>query len=93
MNAWHTTTYREERHVVRPASTKDVDIAERLFLLREAQGWSQTEVAKRSGVSREAIVLTETGRTFPRLPTLRRLARAFGVSVEEFLNAGEPEKQ
>lgn len=69
---------------------REVNVGERLFLYRDATGWSQAEVAKRAGISRTSVVLTETGETRPRLPTLRRLARAFGVSVEEFLSNREP---
>jgi transcriptional regulator with XRE-family HTH domain len=69
---------------------RDVDVAERLFLYRDSAGWSQVELAKRAGISRTSVVLTESGQTAPRLPTLRRLARAFGVSVDEFLSDREP---
>ena len=69
---------------------REVDVAERLFAYRDAAGWSQSETARRAGVSRTSVVLTETGETYPRLPTLRRLARAFGVSVDEFLSEREP---
>lgn len=62
------------------------DIGERLFLWRDAAGWSQVEMAERARISRGTIVLTESGKTSPSLPTLRRIARALGVTVEEFLS-------
>jgi transcriptional regulator with XRE-family HTH domain len=65
-------------------------IGERLFLYREAVGWSQSEVARRTGLSRTTVVNTENGVTYPSMPTLRRLSRAFGVSLMEFLSDDEP---
>lgn len=60
-------------------------IGERLWELRDERGWSQKGLANLSGVSHVTIVHLETGRIGnPRMPTLRRLARAFGMTVEEF---------
>lgn len=67
------------------------EFGERLFTYRDAHGLTQEMLAKRAGVGRSAIVLTETGQTYPRLTTLRRLARAFGVSVDELLCGDLPE--
>lgn len=74
-------------------ATAGVDIAERLFLWRDAAGWTQAETARQAGISRTSVVLTETGDTSPRTPTLRRMARAFGVSVEEFLRGEIPQRE
>jgi transcriptional regulator with XRE-family HTH domain len=65
-------------------------IGERLFLYREAVGWSQSEVARRTGLSRTTVVNTENEATYPSMPTLRRLSRVFGVSLAEFLSDEEP---
>ncbi len=67
--------------------TQQVDIATRLFELREERGWSQTRTAKEAGVSQTSIVHIETGRVRPRLATLRRLAKGFGITVEELTGA------
>ncbi len=69
---------------------REQDVAERIFELREARGWSQTELAKRAGIGRGTMNMVEGGRTAPRLITLRRLARALGVPVRELLPP-EPE--
>ncbi len=78
--------------MAKPA-TADVDVGERIFLFRDAAGWSQAETARRAGISRNTVVVTETGRTSPRLPTLRRLARALGVTVDDLLGGPIPEKK
>ncbi|PLS84276.1 MAG: transcriptional regulator [Actinobacteria bacterium] len=63
--------------------TQQVDIATRLFELRTERDWSQTETARRAGVSQTTIVHVETGQVRPRMATLRRLAKAFDMTVEE----------
>ncbi|MDP9479367.1 MAG: helix-turn-helix domain-containing protein [Actinomycetota bacterium] len=64
-----------------------IDIGARLFELREERGWSQTRTAKEAGVSQTSIVHIETGQVRPRLATLRRLAKGFGITVEELTGA------
>ncbi len=54
--------------------------------LREKRGLSQTEVARRSGVTRFYVSQLESGlRKNPSLPVLKRLAKALGVPVTELL--------
>ncbi len=58
------------------------DLGERIFRLRDERGWSQTELARRAGVSRTTLSHLEAGVTrSPSSPTLRRLARALDVTV------------
>lgn len=54
--------------------------------LREAQGMTQAELAKRAKVKRPYITMLETGqRKAPSLAALRRIAKALGVPVTELL--------
>jgi transcriptional regulator with XRE-family HTH domain len=65
--------------------TEGPDIGARLFELRDDRDWTQDELAAEAGISHTTIVGIETGRIkHPRKATLRRLARAFGMSLEEF---------
>ena len=50
--------------------------------LREAQGWSQGELAERLAVSRQTVNAIETGKYDPSLPLAFRLARLFGEPIE-----------
>ncbi len=59
-----------------------IDYGDRIHDLRTQQGWSQMELARRSGVSNRVISKIESGRSEPRLTTLRRLARAFNIPVD-----------
>lgn len=63
-----------------------LDVGETLQLFRERDDKTQGEVASETGVSHTTISNIETGRNpRPHLGTVRRLARAFEVSAEEFL--------
>jgi transcriptional regulator with XRE-family HTH domain len=65
------------------------DIGARLFELRDSRGWTQDKVAEEAGVSHTTVVGLETGRIKdPRTVTLRRLARAFDMDLDEFRGEG-----
>lgn len=63
----------------------------RLKEAREAKGWSQGELARRLGVSRQTINAVETDKYDPSLPLALRMAKLFGVAVPElFVDHWEP---
>ena len=55
----------------------------RLRELREAHGWSQGELAERLEVSRQTVNALETGKYDPSLPLAFRIARLFGLRIED----------
>ncbi len=61
----------------------------RLRVLRAERGWSQAELGGRIGVSRQAVNAIETGKHYPSLPLAFRLARLFGMNIEEIFEDGE----
>ncbi len=50
---------------------------------REAKGWSQGELAKRLGVSRQTINAVETDKYDPSLPLALRMSKLFGIEARE----------
>ena len=58
----------------------------RVRVLRAERGWSQAELGGRIGVSRQAVNAIETGKHDPSLPLAFRLARIFGLSIEEIFD-------
>ena len=50
---------------------------------REAKGWSQGELARRLGVSRQTVNAVETDKYDPSLPLALRMATLFGQPVED----------
>jgi putative transcriptional regulator len=54
-----------------------------LKALRAEKGWTQDDLGKRVGVSRQAINALETGKHDPSLDLAYRLAVEFGLTVEQ----------
>ncbi len=50
--------------------------------LREAQGWTQLELAYRLEVTPGTVYAWESGRSEPKVSQLRAMARLFGVSSD-----------
>lgn len=65
-------------------------VGQRITRLREARGWSQTDLANRVWPGRQkpryrTVHRWETEGVVPSTPLLRRLAEVFGVTIEELL--------
>jgi DNA-binding XRE family transcriptional regulator len=60
-------------------------LAVNLRVRRAELGWSQLELAEKSGVVRKQISLLERGLGNPKLDTLQTLARTFRCQVHELL--------
>jgi len=59
------------------------NIQNRVKELRVGQGWTQQELAKAVGVSRQSINSIERNRYVPSLQLALIFARVFGCSIEE----------
>jgi len=55
----------------------------RLKVLRAEQDWSQADLAAKLEVSRQSVNAIETGKFDPSLPLAFKLARLFGLRIEE----------
>jgi len=61
--------------------------------MRGERGWTQQELADMVDVSRQTIISLERGRYNPSILLAFRLARLFGVTIEDlFLYSGEEEE-
>jgi len=58
-----------------------------LKALRAERGWSQTELAERLQVSRQTVNAIENERYDPSLPLAFRIARTFGLPIEDIFEA------
>ncbi len=63
--------------------------SEVLQSLREKQGLSQEELAKKVSVLREAVSCWESGAIIPDPETLKKLSQLFGVSVNALLGLSQ----
>lgn len=59
---------------------------EKLRQYRKAKGWTQDDLAERSGYSRSSIINWESGKRAPRTVDIDRLAIVLGVSPRELIN-------
>jgi putative transcriptional regulator len=57
-------------------------VRNRLKELRSARGWTQEDLGKRLGVSRQAIIALESDKHDPSLDLAYRIAALFGEPVE-----------
>lgn len=64
------------------------ELRNRLKVLRAERDWTQAELARRIGVSRKTINTIENGVFVPSTLLALKLAREFGVSVEEIFQLG-----
>jgi DNA-binding XRE family transcriptional regulator len=60
-------------------------IAVKLRVLRQERGLTQKEAAKLANVSHWTVIYLESGKRAPYMPTVTKIARAYGVSVEELV--------
>jgi len=60
-------------------------LAERLRVLRARQGLSLTEASKRAGITRDTLSDLERAKRHAYMPTLAKIAKGYGVPVEELL--------
>ena len=60
----------------------------RLRVLRAERQWSQAELGERLDVSRQAVNAIETGKYDPSRPLAFKIARLFGMSIEEIFDDG-----
>lgn len=56
--------------------------------LRKEKGWSQTDLANKSGVSREMIGKYERAAAIPSLEAAKKIADAFEVSLDYLFGEG-----
>ena len=52
--------------------------------LRELHEWTQADLAIAAGLSSNGVRQIEAGRRKPTLDTAKKLARVFGISIDEF---------
>ena len=57
-------------------------LVDRLKVFRAERDWTQADLAKRLGVSRQTVQALEKGRYDPSLPLAFRISRLFGRPIE-----------
>jgi transcriptional regulator with XRE-family HTH domain len=65
-------------------------LPEKLRILRAERGLTLEGAALETGVTRETLGLLERGKRHPHTPTLTKIARGYGVPVEDLLEPAAP---
>jgi transcriptional regulator with XRE-family HTH domain len=68
----------------------DESLALKLRVLRAERGWTLNQAAERAGVQPETISDAEHGKRRPYTPTLTKIAKGYGVPVEDLLKEPIP---
>jgi len=67
-------------------SKQDYPLSKNLKKLREKKGLSQDRLAKLADIANNTIIKIEQGKNInPRLDTLKRIAKALDVSVDDLI--------
>ena len=62
-----------------------INIADRIRFAREQHGMTQTDLAKKLGISRSAVNLWEMSMSSPSLANIIEMTKIFGVSADYLL--------
>lgn len=68
------------------------EMASLITSLRKEKNWTQKELAERLGVTDKAISKWETGKSYPDISLLPKIADIFGVSTDLLLSANTNSK-
>jgi transcriptional regulator with XRE-family HTH domain len=79
----------DNRHDGLETGEAEMDVGDRLKLLRELKGLSQGEIEERSGLFRCYISKVENGHAVPVVETLEKFVRALDVPLYQLLYEGE----
>ncbi len=66
-----------------------MEFSKKIQELRRQKGWTQEELAVALYVSRTAVSKWESGRGYPEIESLKRLAAIFSVTVDDLLSGDE----
>ncbi len=61
----------------------NLDMKNRIRVLRAEKGWSQADLAEKVAVSRNSINAVENGKFDPSLPLAFRIADTFELKIED----------
>jgi molybdate-binding protein/DNA-binding XRE family transcriptional regulator len=73
-------------------SNEDIPLRNQIRLFREKQGWSQQELADRTGISRAGVSAIEMGKLVPSTVAALSLAKVFNCKVEELFQLSVEER-
>ena len=70
-------------HGLHDSSDSEIPVKNRLKVLRSEKGWTQAQLATKLDVSRQTVNAIEKGKFDPSLPLALKMARLFGLTIED----------
>lgn len=61
-----------------------MDVLARIIELRDARGWSEYQLAERSGMAQSTISSWYRKRMLPTIPSLEKICDAFDITLSQF---------
>lgn len=63
-----------------------IDVLERITEYRVQKGWSEYQLAEKSGLTQSTISSWYRRNLIPSIPSLNKICRAFGVTLSQFFS-------
>ena len=70
-----------------------MDVLEKIDKLRKEKGWSINYLAMEAGLTQSTVNNLYTRRTEPKIPTLRALCDALGITLSDFFKESNQENE
>lgn len=70
-----------------------MSLGEQLKKLRESKGFSQEDVAKKIGVTRQAVYKWENGKSYPDIDNLILLSEMYNVTLDDLIKGNQNIKE
>lgn len=70
-----------------------MNLGEQLKKLRESKGFSQEDVAKKIGVTRQAVYKWENDKSYPDIDNLILLSEMYNVTLDELIKGNQDFKR
>lgn len=64
-----------------------VDIGQKIYEIRKAEGLSQTEFAEKFHVTRQTVSNWEHGKNYPDMETLIKISDEYGITFDELIKS------
>ena len=59
-------------------------VLDKITELREERGWTEYKLAEESGLTQSTISSWYRNNTYPSIPSLEKICKAFGISLSQF---------
>lgn len=67
-----------------------LDILKRILDLRTRRGWTEWKLAEESGLKQSTISTWYSKNQLPKIPSLEKVCKAFGITMAQFFCENEP---